>query len=558
MIAFLVYANSFFNPFIWDDEQFIFKNVHVLTFDTQKLLTTSITDGAGILSNYYRPVLALSFAIDHAVWGLRPFGFHLTNTVLHAFSGVLLFLLFREIWPALAGDLEKKSRYRTFFSWLVALLFVVHPIQTESVTYMNSRGDSLYTFWLLIGLLGFAFSFRSTVPNLKLVSISVRITRSALLGFSLLAYLLSIFSKEIGLAGAGLFWLIGLAFLLRDSIQQKLKLYQRWQHITLLALVANMAFLYLWLRSTVLNFNSSFDFYDGQGVYAQSLVVRLLTFSKILWIYLRLLLVPFPLHMERTVELVTSFMSPWPWLALGFGVTVLWLSLQEWQRTKSIMILFGAGWFAIMLAPTSGIIPINGLLYEHWLYLPMVGFWLIILRLYLWVKELLPQKCQVRAQNRVPWFFMMYLSFLIILAWRQNYLWGDHVRFYTHTLKYAETARLHNNLAMAYSDLGQNNQAMAHYQKALGLAEYPQTHYNIANIYLNEQQLEASISHLLRSIELAPSFGFARNRLALNLLALEATDSAEYIATGSADNLLDRIAERNLVETYGIYNPSSE
>ena len=77
--TFLAYFSSFSNPFIWDDEQFITSNAYVRNFDIGKIFTTNTVAGAGVQSNYYRPLTTLSFAVDTAIWGSNPFGFHLTN-----------------------------------------------------------------------------------------------------------------------------------------------------------------------------------------------------------------------------------------------------------------------------------------------------------------------------------------------------------------------------------------------------------------------------------------------------------------------------------------------
>ena len=90
VLTIVSYASSLNNAFVWDDEQFIYNNNYVKQFVVSKLWTENTIAGAGQTSTYYRPLTTFSFAVDHAIWGLNPFGFHLTNTLLHMGAGILL------------------------------------------------------------------------------------------------------------------------------------------------------------------------------------------------------------------------------------------------------------------------------------------------------------------------------------------------------------------------------------------------------------------------------------------------------------------------------------
>lgn len=185
--VFFAYFSSLTNPFIWDDEQFITSNVYVQHFALDKIFTQSTTSGAGIVSNYYRPITTLSFAIDSKIWsfgstqdkGMNTFGFHLNNLMLHAGVGILLFFFLLELG---IGQL---------WSFFIALIFLIHPVQTEAVSYINSRGDSLYALFLFASLFLF---FRAMSQKGILLYIEA-------LGL----YALSIFSKEIAVAAFPLF-----------------------------------------------------------------------------------------------------------------------------------------------------------------------------------------------------------------------------------------------------------------------------------------------------------------------------------------------------------------
>src|SRR3989338_8050468 len=141
-----------------------------------------------------------------------------------------------------------------------------------------------------------------------------------------------------------------------------------------------LVFVYGILRLTVLNFQNILNFYATPNLYSENLLYRLFTFMHVLVDYFRLLLVPLGLHMERSMTVHTSLLQ-WP-VWLGVLIILFILSVLLWLYKKNHpdfkAWLFGWGWFFAALAPVSGITPINAVIYEHWLYLPMVGFWFVI------------------------------------------------------------------------------------------------------------------------------------------------------------------------------------
>ena len=135
-LAGLVYVNALQNPFVYDDYRTIVDNGSI----------TNLTDArAIILHDSTRPVVNLSYAIDHAVWGPAPFGFHVTNVLLHVLNVMLLFL----VWRQLAGGAHPAAT-----AGLVAAgLFAVHPLMTEAVGYISGRSEVLCGSFFLLAIL---------------------------------------------------------------------------------------------------------------------------------------------------------------------------------------------------------------------------------------------------------------------------------------------------------------------------------------------------------------------------------------------------------------------
>ncbi len=503
VIGTVVYCTSLFNPFIWDDEQFIYRNSFVTQFQLPQLLTESITSGAGEVSNYYRPLTSLSFAVDYAIWGMRPFGFHLTNTLLHLGAGLFLYFVLRQ----LSNSPAHPPVFWQEWQWWIALFFLIHPVQTEAVSYINSRGDSLYVFLLMTSILSVLLWWQKKRPPLPSL-LSDLITphlQIVLLCTSIITFTLSIFAKELGILGAALLPLTVLTFeaqrhaSLRKSVLFLLKKWWLW------LLVWSIAAAYLLLRATSLNFQNSFNFYDHtENIYGQSLSVRLGTFSRVFWTYQQVLLLPFPLHMERSINLEQSILNWWTVATLSFLGVIVSCGWYERHRHKTVWIWFGLLWYLICLLPVSGIIAINGVLYEHWLYLPIVGWLVVGWRTSMLVLPKAPLSWKIIGIT----FLATIYSFLTI---RQNYLWGNVIRFYTYTLQFNQTPRLWNNLGMAYADQHQYQQALTAYQQAIdhGGSDYSQIHHNIGNTQERLGNKTAAQAAYERAIAINPDFYFS-------------------------------------------------
>jgi len=545
-ITLLTYLPSFWNQFVWDDEQFIYKNQYVINFNVVKIFTQNTVAGAGQKSDYFRPLTTLSFALDHQVWGLSPFGFHLTNTLLHIAAGLLLYLLLTQL-----GFSQRNSKIVADLSFWVTLFFLIQPIQTEAVTYINSRGDSLFTLFGLLSVYLFSLSFEKKVRIGK-----YDIARYLLLTSSLITYFASILSKEIGIIMPGLWGLILLFQLIKAVKNYKniipTLLEYKLQVITLISSLILAGF-YMFLRSTIWNFVDSFNLYHQQNQYTSSLLIRLLTFTKIIFIYLRLLLFPYPLHMERDTALAQNLTSVWPWLLIILISSILGLGYYEFLKKKTSWIWFGLIWFFICLVPVSGIIPINGLLYEHWLYLPMIGFYIVIFRTITIIFGEIARKIN---QPLTLYPLLLITSLYILLTLRQNWIWRNPISFYEYQLQYSVSARMLNNLAMAYSDQKNPQKAIEYYQKAIAFSDaYPQTHHNLANAYLDLFELEKAKQEFLLAIKMNPDFDLAYGPLVNIYLTqkdyAKASETLNILVGKYPDNLEFQLVKAQLLIKLG-------
>jgi hypothetical protein len=163
VIGLLVRAWSLTGQRIWDDQYLSWQNPFI---KSPLLILESFRHYLFLesFSTHYRPIQNISYLFDYCFWNTDPYGFHLTNTLLHATSGVLLYFLLRKLFASLwfrhvslavRDRAERRIRGLSLAAFLIALLWSVHPVHSAAVDYISGRADSLaFLFaaagWLLV------------------------------------------------------------------------------------------------------------------------------------------------------------------------------------------------------------------------------------------------------------------------------------------------------------------------------------------------------------------------------------------------------------------------
>lgn len=463
--VFAFYANVYGNAFLYDDEFLIVKNGLIQSWDSiATIFTLNSTAGAGGLDSFYRPLQTLLYLIVSQTLGDGPEGFHFLNVFLHALNAVLIFLL---------GHRLKFSRGA---SWLAALLWAVNPLHTEAVTYMSATADPLYTMFVLLGLLVMAPTFSWT-----------RVFAASPI------FVLGLLSKESAIVMPALAMVT--IFLVSED-RKKPRAYGATIPLWVIA------FGYLIARKTILDFDNTFNFYKHANVYTENLSYRVETFLATLPSYLSQLVWPHEQHMDRMFPVYTSwFQGP---VVLGLMICAVAVAQIVWGRFRRGLILsWGLLWFFAAHVPHMGILlPVNSFFLEHWMYLPSIG-------LFLGVSATLQRNLRSYAGRRM----LVTAAIVLVFAWgvrtfQQNEIWATPITFYENILRYdPNVARIHNNLAMAYSEVGENEKAIEHYRRAIELSDaYPQVHHNLALALVKRNQIQDALAEFQKAIAMDPDF----------------------------------------------------
>lgn len=487
VLGFALYANTSRVPIFWDDEDNITNNQYIKNWDYfPRFFSENLIAGAGLVSNYWRPMLLVIFSTGWHIWGDWPGGYHFINISLHIANAILLFLILTYLF---------KHRGLAF---LTSSVFLVHPLQTEAITPATGTADPL---WVLFAFLGIFFYLKFRISNRPSF-------QSGYYFLSLAMYVLALMSKEIAIIIPALIFISDFFFEPRDEktpFKEKLKKAGK----TILPFLVLAGF-YILFRATVLNFQNTFNFYNQEGnAFASHFYIRVFTFFRVLIVYLGLFFWPYDLHMERSVEIATSFFSLD--VILG-GLLFAGLLILAFTQFKRLPILsFGILWFFIGLAPTSNIlVPINNTLYEHWLYLPLIGIFLILF----WLGIVITREFRYQKIFLIiPLIFLVFLGYVTI---NRNHEWRDPVTFYKQTLKYAPNSyRVINNLGKTYAEAGDYQKAEIMYKKAINLDPVgPTAYHNLANTYNASQKEDLAEQYFRLAIKADPNFVYSYNALA--------------------------------------------
>lgn len=347
LAIFASYAPSLQNGFVWDDTALILRDPLIRSW---RLILEGFNHFLFVdatASDFYRPIQRLSYTLDYAIAAFRPGPYHLTSLFCHAGAAIMLFFFAEEFLRLMAFE----TRKRHLISFLVALAWAIHPVNSSAVVYISGRADPLAAMFGFLGLYLVLRSSRATGSN-----------KSLLIATALVPFLLSALSKEIGL----IFPLLALAIL---------ALRRNWTDLWKSAAIAAVVFVtYASLRLGAEHFPPPIL------RPAAPLSARPILVARAVAEYAGLILLPTNLHMDRDVEAnmngsgdANMRAASWRELQTLLGM-VLIAALIYWiiRAYKRNFVLFVClALFVVSYLPVSGIFSLNATVAEHWLYLPI-------------------------------------------------------------------------------------------------------------------------------------------------------------------------------------------
>jgi len=443
VLAFAAYGPTLKLGFFWDDHVMIEANPHLRSWSWQELrhdFTTDVFDGHG--DPYYRPAQTLLNRIDFTIWGLRPFGYHLTNFLGHVANTLVIVQL--GLLLGLTG----------MAAFLAAGLFAVHPIVVEQLMIIAGRAE---IFGLLMTLLALYFLLGDG-------------RRRLWAGYG--CFVLALLFKESAMVIPGLL-LLGL------WMQDRLR--AQWPRIVpcLLILPAYWA-----LRHAAVG---GLNFPHNPMLVGQFF---LMAFPRVLCSYLQLLVVPWNLHSHHLMPHLSH-----GWFLYLAGLAAL-TGLAFWRRAR--WAIFALVWFVLSLLPKTPIMIFGNFMLEHWAYPAYVGCFFLAGHL---LAQAWDKPRALASRIAIPGY-LTFLVFFALMVHLNVALRGTDEKMYRWALRFSSSNPVRYNLGVLLLQTGRPKEAIdyfeevrAHYPKdaanlhALALAYWEAGHRKSARFHLRQLQL---------------------------------------------------------------------
>lgn len=452
ILTVFVFSNIFKNGFVIDDTAF------VLGWETKNSLLNIGQFFQGDVpighEGVYRPVRSIFYALYYQLFGTNPFIYHLHALAVHLSSTILIYLITRLI--VLDSKNLKSDRISSFIPFSVALLFGMHPIHTETITYISSAMESMgLTFYL--GAFYLYLRSRNSKKNYLRIG-------------SVLLALAAFFTTEFTLT-------LPLVLILFDACYGNLNTKNWTKKITVYLPYFTGVFVYLGIRFLLLDIKTRGPFL------ADSIYLTVLAMTKVIVKYLSLVVFPLNQANNHTISgNIEAFIyrgyNPDPILAQNLfdpeiifsAAVIIGLGIAAVRFYKSIPLLsFGIGWFFITLLPVSEIVPQGSILNEKFLYLPSFGIILIVVLGLVKATEIAAKRSKTLDQQKILLVSVGIISILMgTLTYLRNSDWKDELTLWSKDVNvYPETnAYAYFQLGNVYLGRNEFNPAVLNYQKA--------------------------------------------------------------------------------------------
>ena len=467
ILGLLVYSNSFQNGFLsLDDASKVTDNPLIASIG----ITNIIKIFSSFVFHAYMPLAIFSYAIDNSLWGLNPIAFHTINILLHVLNSILLFVF------------VKKLTGKEIAAFIAALIFTVHPMNVETVSWVSERSTLLYTLFFILSL----FFYVKHINESK---------TKKYIYFSFLFFLLSVFSKPFAVT-------LPFALILIDyfnGIKINIKNILKKAPFFLISLAFGLIAIYATISTENLRDISSFNFLD-----------RILMSSYSIAYYLINFFAPIKLNVLHPYPVKVNGLLPWEYYAsVLFLAIIVFLIFRNKNFRKEL--IFGALFFLATASVFLTSTPSGGdfLVVEHFIYLPYIGFAIVS---GLFFCNIFDCSINLKYSKKIaPYFLTIIIIAFSLIAYNRNFVWKDNKSIFTDMIKKTpEHPFGYFGLGSYKLDNKDYEGAIEEYNKAIkvdstyfnayynrALAEIQLKHFDEAfadlnkTIYLNSKKIEA-------------------------------------------------------------------
>ena len=519
-LSFGIYSNTLEVPFYFDDNPVIIENAHIRITN----LSFNAIKNAGFNSfDSSRPIGYISFAINYYFHQYNPKGYHIVNIIVHILTGLLLYLFIK---TTLSIPISKsfstlipQSFNPAFIAFFAALIWLVNPVHTQSVTYIVQRMNSMASMFFILSL--WLYAKGRMIQHLQLTSLqhdkSSKLDKNTLAIKRKTAFSFQLLIPGLYFSGAFLSWILALGckqtaatlpffiflydwYFFQDLSKDWLKRQLKYL-VFIFVLFGLIAFLYLGLNPLE-KITSISDYANKEFTFTE----RVLTQPRVVIYYLSLLFFPHPsrLNLDHDFPLSHSLVDPITTL-FSFCIIFGLIGWAVYRAKKERLISFCILWFFGNLVIESSVIPL-AIIYEHRTYLPsmLVCFLFIILG---------------QRYIKLKWPGVVLFCFITAMfsfwTYQRNNIWRDPVTLWSDSVaKSPQKARPHGGLGAALEKQDRIEEAIQHYLKALRInPDYVDVHNNLGLARDKQERIEEAIQHYLQALRIMPDYEKAHYNL---------------------------------------------
>ena len=486
ILGIIIYGNHLKNSFQFDSVAYVVNNQNLQS--PEEMLTFEYWR-TELLS---RSLVQMSLAFNAHLGEFQSFGYHIFNLTFHIINALFLFFITDKICRHLMkGSYSSSVDQFRMISLFTAVMFLCHPMQTESVIYIMSRSEVLSATFYLGGFYLFQSCVadrRTALTAIQLLWVPPLLVALFLIGFSVKQTLITLPAV-----------LLLYSLCQCDAQSRSIRFLKRWRWVLsgILFLVGILLLRKLLMDETFLIGPSNPDEMVGRKNYMLSQP------SVLIFYYLKLLLFPFNLNIDPDIPVVTHLLS-WRFLGPLIGIGVL-IYLAARAAGSSIY-FFCVCWFFILLSPSSSIVTLHDLAAEHRTYLAAYGFYLLfILGSFRLIHTGL--RLQERAKRATVFLLLVVLtSSLGMTTAKRNLVWRSEPTLWEDARKKSPgIVRPLINLGRAYGEAGEIGKAIYYYEQSLEKAPGVfAPNYNLGDLYLAQGRVEEALKLFHRAEKVDP------------------------------------------------------
>lgn len=502
VIIFTTYSNTLNSPFTFDDTQNIQLNNAIRISD----LSFKSIIKAGFDSPLSRPVAYISFAMNYYFHGYNLVGYHITNILIHLLTSIFLFFIFKKTL-IIAGFSNPNTNPNTasIIAVLSVLVWSIHPLHTQSITYivqrMNSLSAMFYVLSFLLYIKGrmYHYSDNNTTLLQHVSNNSPNFPHYSLLlySFSFIAGLLAICTKEIA-ATLPLFIFLYEWYFFRNLDWNWLK------RISVYIIIIGFLFvflIYFFIGNRIIN--AILHNYKG---FAFDLPQRVMSEFRVIILYITLIVFPHPSRLTLDYDFLFSKSITTPITTLISLLALMGIiALALYSANKNKLLSFSILWFIGNLLIESSVFALC-LVFEHRTYLPsMMPLFMVVALVY---QKMESKKLGVGITIGIAIVFAIW-------TYQRNGVWQNEALLWKDNAKKApQNGRAYYNAALALTANGQINEAVNYYKLALKFNYYPaQTLTNLGITFYNKGNITKAIEHYNKALRINPKLPEAYNAL---------------------------------------------